>query len=85
MDLREILDYIAVHNRSAAFRLKEKFQRTFNLLSEHPEVGHIRPDITQKSLRFWQVERYAVIYREGSETIEIVRVLSAYRDITSLL
>lgn len=83
--MREILDYIAARNHSAAFRLKEEFRRAFNLLSEHPEVGHIRSDITQKPLRFWEVERHAVGYREGKGIIEIVRVLSAYRDIPSLL
>jgi len=36
-------------------------------------------------LRFWPVGRYLVIYRTIDGGIEIVRVFSAYRDISALL
>ena len=36
-------------------------------------------------VRFWPVGRYLVIYRPAVDGIDIVRVLSGYRDIASLL
>lgn len=85
LDMQEIYDYVAVRNHSAALLLQQDFRDAFALLSKHPNIGHTRFDITQKGLRFWSVQRYMVIYRNSRDIIEIVRVLSAYRDIAALL
>ncbi len=54
-------------------------------LAEHPQIGHYCPDLTPQPVRFWPVKnRYLIIYKEG-RPLEIVRLLSSYRDITSLL
>ena len=48
-------------------------------------MGHMRPDVTSEPLRFWSVYSYVVIYRVEADHIEIVRVLSGYRDIQTML
>lgn len=47
--------------------------------------GHKREDLTDKPVRFWPFKRrYLIIYIDHS-LIEIVRILSGYRDIAGLL
>jgi plasmid stabilization system protein ParE len=48
-------------------------------------MGHLREDLIDEALRFWSVYQYPIIYRAGAQPIEIVRVVSDYRDITQLL
>lgn len=84
-DIREIVDYIAADNFDAAMRLVDDFYDAFARLAEFPDLGHRRPDLTDRPVRFWTVrQRYLVVYRDQSP-IEIVRVVSGYRDIPTLL
>ncbi len=50
-----------------------------------PTLGHLREDLTDEPLRFWSVRRYLIVYRPDADPLEIVRVLSAYRDVKKLL
>jgi plasmid stabilization system protein ParE len=84
-DIDEIALYIATDNRAAADRFIDEVHATFRLLAENPHIGHVRTDLTDRPVRFWTVKRhYMIIYRDRSP-IEIVRVLSGYRDIANLL
>lgn len=48
-------------------------------------MGHTREDLTLHSVRFWTFKwHYLVVYTPKSP-IEIVRVLSGFRDIPGLL
>ena len=49
------------------------------------DLLNICKDLADEPLRFWRVYTYLIIYRFESKPIEIVRVLSAYRDIRKLL
>jgi plasmid stabilization system protein ParE len=84
-DIRDIANYIAADNRDAALRLVDDFYAAFSQLADVPGLGHRRPDLTDQPLRFWTVrQRYLIIYRDRSP-LEIVRVISGYRDIPTLL
>jgi plasmid stabilization system protein ParE len=54
-------------------------------LAEMPELGHFREDLADEPLRFWPVHSYLIIYRPDRKPLEVVRVLSGYRDIAELL
>ncbi|MCP3960281.1 MAG: type II toxin-antitoxin system RelE/ParE family toxin [bacterium] len=84
-DLDEIWEYIAEDSFDAADRWLDKLEKAIQLLAEMPAIGHIREDLTDKPVRFWPVGRYLIIYRGKQKPIEIVRVVSAYRDVTALL
>jgi plasmid stabilization system protein ParE len=84
-DLREIQDYIAEDNPKAAGKVIDDCFKAFDLLAENPLMGHQREDLTSRKVRFWNCYSYLIIYSAESEPISIVRVLSGYRDITSLL
>jgi plasmid stabilization system protein ParE len=48
-------------------------------------LGHKREDITNKPVRFWTFKWHYLIIYKACTPIEIVRVLSGYRDVSNLL
>ncbi len=84
-DLDEIWEYIAEDSIAAADRWLAKLEKAINMLAEMPGIGHTRTDLTDKPVLFYPVGRYLIIYRANRQPIEVVRVLSAYRDVSRLL
>ena len=84
-DLLEIWQYIAIDNISAADQLYERFYQEFKRLGEYPELGMERSDLTKAPVRFWVTDGYLTVYRVRKSQVEIIRVLSSYRDIASEL
>lgn len=84
-DLIAIQDYIARDNPKVAARVMDECLESFVTLSEQPFIGHKRVDLTSREVRFWSIYSYLIIYDATTHPISIVRVLSGYRDITSLL
>jgi plasmid stabilization system protein ParE len=84
-DLREIRDYIARDSAEAARRVLSELRAAMRRLAEMPEMGHFREDLADEPLRFWPVHSYLIIYRPDRNPLEVVRVLSGYRDIAELL
>jgi len=82
-DLLEIWTYIARDNPSAADRFLDLIGEKCDLLAASPEMGRRREDLAP-SLRSFPVGRYVIFYRPGERGIQVVRVLSAYRDIAAL-
>ncbi len=84
-DLQEIWLYIAQNNPLAADHVEDALYDTFNILAENPHIGHTRPDIKANNIRFWGVYSYQIIYEPKSEPLQILRILSGYRDINNIL
>jgi plasmid stabilization system protein ParE len=84
-DLREIHTYIAADDPAAAGRVLEDLRDAMHRLAELPGLGHVRDDLVDETLRVWTVHSYLVIYRPETRPLQIVRVLSGYRDIATLL
>jgi plasmid stabilization system protein ParE len=84
-DLDEIWLYIAADSPTAADRVIDEIYEAIYKLAEFPGMGHLREDLIDEPLRFWSVYQYLIIYRPETQPIEIVRVVSGYRDITQLL
>ena len=84
-DIDDLVSYIAAENTHAALNLLDKIYETMDMLATNPLIGHKRDDLTEKPVRFWALKwDYLIIYKVCSP-IEIVRVLSGYRDIINLL
>lgn len=84
-DIDEIVTYIAKENTKSALKLLDTLYEAMDKLAENPMLGHLREDLTDKPVRFWPFKwHYLIIYKD-CHPIEIVRVLSGYRDIPSLL
>lgn len=84
-DIEEIIDYLLQESVIAADAFAEAAYSSFERLAEYPDIGHLREDITNRPVKFWTVKwHYLVIYKP-SDPVEVVRVLSGYRDIIELL
>ena len=84
-DLDQIWEYIAADNLDAADHWLAEIEKAMGRLAEMPNLGHTRRDLTDKPVLFWPVGRYLIIYRADRRPIEVVRVVSAYRDVPRLL
>lgn len=85
-DLDNIWYYIAIDNPEAASKVEDEIIKSFYILSENPLIGHKREDITQKpQIRFWSVFSYLIVYDAMATPINILRILSGYRDIPSII
>jgi len=62
-----------------------KFLAACASLANTPYLGHKREDLTPRPLRFWPVGSYLIIYKPDTKPLEILRILSGYRDVAGLL
>lgn len=83
-DLFEISDYIAQDSAAAADRVISEIQRSASLLAERPGIGRLREDLADEPLRVWPVFSYLVIYRPETQPLQIIRIVSGYRDLFAL-
>lgn len=79
-DLAEIWAYIAADNVGAADRFVDELYACCLNLGDFPGMGRPRDELVT-GLRSLPFRRYVIFYRVASETVEIVRVLSGYRDL----
>ena len=79
-DLLSIWQYIAEDNAQAENRLLLSIDEKCELLADNPKLGAARPDIAP-DLRYFSVGSYLILYREISNSVEIVRVLHGARNL----
>ena len=84
-DIDEIITYLAQENPVVARIFLDALFDAMDNLAEYPEIGHLREDLTDRPVKFWTFKwHYLIIYKPTSP-LEIVRVLSGFRDIISLI
>ncbi len=86
-DIEIISDYIAKDNKAAAGKFVKLFNKTFETLCLHPDLGKTREDFTYLDVKFYIVKKnYLIVYRiVDNKTLRILRVLTTYQDICSIL
>jgi len=82
-DLAEAWLYVARDNRKAADRLLTQLRQKCLLLANSPEMGRKRDEL-RPSIRSFPHGNYVIFYRIAVEGVEVVRVLSSYRDIEAI-
>ena len=88
LDLFEIWSYIAVDSEDAADRVDNAIFDACAFVAKNPLLGHARPDLNARLLRFWTLTRYpnyAIIYRPETSPLEIIAVLHGKRSIRRIL
>ncbi len=85
LDLLGIWEYIARDDVDAADRVEQEVNQAASNLARNPGIGHWRRDLTSKPVRFWPVHSYLIIYDPRTQPLEVVRILSGYRDIAEVL
>ncbi|NEP39938.1 MAG: type II toxin-antitoxin system RelE/ParE family toxin [Okeania sp. SIO2H7] len=82
-DLKEINSYIARYNSTAARSFKERIKQQCKLLADFPEMGQNRDEL-EPGLRSFSIENYLIFYRPIASGVEIIRVVSGYRDLEAI-
>jgi plasmid stabilization system protein ParE len=73
-DIFDIWSYIAHVSEDAADRVDRAIYEACAFVAEAPARGHSRPDLTDRSLRFWTLTRYpcyAIVYRAETTPVQI--------------
>ena len=82
-DLENIVDYFSKNNLKAGEKFINGFEKKCQYLAQFPKMGRSYDDLKQ-SLRGLNFDKYIIFYRIIDDGIEIVRVVSCYRDLDSL-
>lgn len=67
----------------AADNVIESFKQAFYKLADNPSIGSKREDLTNKQVRFWVVYNCYIIYDPLTNPLQILRIISAYRNVES--
>ena len=87
-DVFEIWRYIAENNEDAASRVEGAIFDACSFVVKNPLIGHARPDLTTRPVRFWTLTRYpnySIAYRPETSLLEIIAVLHGKRHIRRIL
>lgn len=84
-DVREIWEFVAADNPEAADRLLDEFEEAMAHVARRPAIGHKREDLTDANVRFRRVRSYLIVYDPETHPLQILRVLSGFRDLTAPL
>ena len=82
-DLQDIHDYLFANNPDTADKFLDSITQKFEMLTNFPNMGRKRDELLT-ALRSFPVDDYLIFYRQIEEEIEIVRVVSGYRDLDAL-
>ena len=85
LDLLDIWEHIADDDVEAADRVEQEIRQAILMLAANPALGHLRRDLTSKPVRFWSIYSYLIVFDPETRPLEIVRILSGYRDVAALL
>ena len=80
-DLDEIWEYIADDNVDAADAVLADIHATVRTLAASPHIGHRRPDLTNRPLRFHVVrDEYLIAYAPDERPLWVVAVFHGRRN-----
>jgi toxin ParE1/3/4 len=82
-DLDEICDYLGSRSVNAASKLFDQIRQKAKLVASFPHTGKSYEDLIP-GLRGFIVDDYIVFYVRNGDGIEILRVISGYRDLRSV-
>jgi plasmid stabilization system protein ParE len=78
-DLTEIWEFIRADNLDAADRVIAEILAAIRALVPFPNVGHKRPDLTGRPLRFVAVREYLIAYAPDEKPLWVVAVMHGRR------
>jgi plasmid stabilization system protein ParE len=85
-DLVEIAKFIRQQGSpDAAKRVGTELRRAMRQLADMPGMGHIRDDLADESLRVWSVYSYLIVYRPGTNPMQVIRIFHGARDIENII
>ena len=84
--LDQIWTYVAERSgNDAADWLEEAFHAAMQKLAEMPGTGHLREDLADEPLRFYNIKGYLIVYRPDTQPLQVIHVIHGARDIRAIL
>jgi plasmid stabilization system protein ParE len=68
-----------------SIELEEKLLDAFDLIAANPGLGHLRQDLIPRSIYFYNVDSYQILYMRDREPLKVIAILHAARDIAALM
>ena len=68
-----------LENRRAADQVLQEIYEAIQTLVSFPQLGHSRPELTPRTLRFHPVRNYLIVYASIEKPLLIVAVLHCWR------
>jgi toxin ParE1/3/4 len=87
-DLESLLSYIAREASINAGRVLDQLQSKTESLTSVPERGRLVPELLRHGLAVWReliVKPYRLLYRIDGQTVYVLAVLDARRDLEDVL
>jgi toxin ParE1/3/4 len=83
-DIEQIAEYIARESGLAqADRFLAKLDAKFSKIAQFPNLGRQRNEILP-TLRSFPIDQYLILYIPANQDVDILRVVSGYRDLSIL-
>lgn len=83
-DIESIIDFVADNSSfDVAERLLTRINEKCKTLANFPNMGRRRDELAS-SVRSFPIDDYLIFYRSIEKGIEILRVVSGYRDLKAL-
>lgn len=82
-DLEDIYDYLASKNLDAAENFVDNVEQKCQTLAQFPNMGKGYENLLPQ-LRGVPLSNYVIFYRQLQNGIEVVRILSGYRDFENI-
>lgn len=84
-DLEHIRRYLTREGGPAAARhVLREIRGALRLISEAPQIGHRREDLTDAPVKFWPVFSYLIVYDPVSRPLGVARILHGAQDLESI-
>jgi plasmid stabilization system protein ParE len=84
-DFEDIVTFVAADSIQGARKVVTDIEQAMVRLGEMPRMGHVRADLAESDVRFWVVHSYLIVYRAEMQPIQILRIVSGFRDLVELL
>lgn len=82
-DLEKLCDYLAQNQPKAASRIFDSIRQRCKLLAQFPNMGKSYNRLAP-NLRGAVIEDYIIFYYPRQDGIDVVRIVSGYRDLETL-
>ncbi len=80
-DMQDIWLHIAQDSVPSAEKFANELEEAFFRLSRHHSLGSRRPELLDMPVRFWVIHNYYIIYNPETDPLQILRIISSFRDI----
>jgi toxin ParE1/3/4 len=88
-DLEDYYEFIAQSSSTAALRFFDAARQTFAQIARFPEIGAVyTATAVSQDLRKWHIKgfrKYLIFYRVRDESITIVRIIYAARNVDQVI